>query len=109
MATYVVIAAAILIAAVFLAPSDDFVVKWVGLAVNTIAIFWYALRRHWQFSASVQFWVLFMSLLLVHLSLYIVILRTITDWKPVFFVLLYVPEELTIDSVLRFARHHLQW
>lgn len=106
---YIVIAGTLLVVVVFYAPSDDFVTRWVGLAVNTAILFGYAIRRHWQYSRSLQFWLVLSALLLVHLGVYITTLRSVDNWKAIWFFFLYMPEEITIDTVVGFVRHRLQW
>jgi hypothetical protein len=79
--------------------------KWVGLTGTTLILFGYAIRTHRRFISQVSFWLVILALLVVHLSVFIVILEKVEHWKVLWFVFAYPVENIAIDAALSVTGH----
>jgi len=90
-----VIVAGVLVAAVGLRYGDvdwSIGLRWVAMAFYTILVFGAALR---EFRASWRlplFWLHAFALLLVHTTAYVLLLRTVVEWRNIWFVPLSIAE-----------------
>lgn len=79
--------------------------KWVGLSGTTAILFGYAIKSHRHCISLPSFWLIIMMLLAVHLSLFVVILVNVDNWKVFWFVLAYPVENVIIDTTLSVTGH----
>ena len=79
--------------------------KWVGLAGTTLILFGYAIRSHRRFISQLSFWLVMLALLVVHLSVFIIVLEKVEHWKVLWFVLAYPVENIGIDAALSATGH----
>jgi len=79
--------------------------KWVGLAGTTLILFGYTIRSHRRFIRQLSFWLVMLALLVVHLSVFIIVLEKVEHWKVLWFVLAYPVENIAIDAVLSASGH----
>jgi hypothetical protein len=79
--------------------------KWVALTGTTLILFCYAVRTHRRFMSQASFWLVILALLVVHLSVFIVILENVEHWKVLWFVLAYPVENIAIDAALFVTGH----
>jgi hypothetical protein len=79
--------------------------KWVGLTGTTLILFGYAIRSHGRFISRLSFWLVILASLVVHLSVFIVILENVQRWKVVWFVLAFPLENIAIDAALSATGH----
>jgi hypothetical protein len=80
--------------------SDDLLVKWGGLAANTVAVFSWVIkrsRRHWR---KRVFWWAVASLLLVHTVGFCVILTHVEHWRMAWFFVICTLEVIPISAAL---------
>jgi hypothetical protein len=73
--------------------------RWVGLTGTTLILFGYAIRSHGRFISRLSFWLVMLALLVVHLSVFIVILGKVEHWKVLWFVLAYPVDSGTVGTV----------
>jgi cell division protein FtsW (lipid II flippase) len=103
-AAYLVIALAVGLGVIWFAynshgTSHDFIDKWVGLSLNTAILYGYVIndgRRFWRLWG---FWLATVSVLIVHLLVFIVILQRVDHWGTLWFLPMY-PIELAILSIV---------
>jgi hypothetical protein len=83
--------------------SDEVYIKWGGLAVNTAVVLGFVIYHSREFLRKQRFWILVCAALTVHLTLWIIFLSHVDEWKlawfglmalevPVFFYLRSWPE-----------------
>jgi hypothetical protein len=105
LALYVAIAFVIGIVVIFLAQTDlshEAYIKWGGLAVNTSALFGYFIADSRQWFDRRSFWLLSSASLLLHLGAFVAVLTHISQWKLVWFMVMYLemPVLLYLRSLL---------
>jgi cell division protein FtsW (lipid II flippase) len=103
-AAYLVIALAIGFGLIWFADHshglrDDFIVKWGGLSVNTAILYGYFVSWSKQFWRIWGFWLATVSVLIVHLLVFVVILQSVDRWGTLWFLPMY-PVELAILSIV---------
>lgn len=78
--------------------------KWLGLALNTPILFWYAVRDYRQDWRYPRFWGIVLALLIVHLGLFSIVLMQVDRLGLLWFVLA-IPFEIAGVAMvlLRFA------
>lgn len=79
--------------------------KWLGLTIITLILFGYTIKEHKRFISRLSFWLVFLALLVVHLSIFTTILLNVGEWKVVWFVLAYPLENFAIDEALALTGH----
>jgi hypothetical protein len=80
--------------------SDDSLVKWGGLALNTLAIFGWVIkqsRRRWR---NRVFWWTLTGILVMHLATFWVILINVEHWRMAWFLVICTLEVIPITAVL---------
>jgi len=91
--------------------SDEALVKWGGLALNTSVLFGYAIKQYWRFRRSTVFWAVMGSVLIIHTLIFYLLLRNVHQWRLAWFLIMY-PIELPLITVIldsamrRFGRQH---
>jgi hypothetical protein len=80
--------------------SEDFLVKWFGLAFNTLVLFAWVIQRCRRFWRDNVFWWTITSLFFVHISCFWVILRIVKHWHLAYFLVMYLVEVPLIATVL---------
>ncbi len=83
--------------------SLDWYERWGGLAIFTMGIFGYLIkvsRRHWR---QKVFWATTACLLLVHLSLYSIVLTSIAHWNGIWFLVISIIEAPTVVAISRWS------
>lgn len=63
-----------------IAISDDSFVKWVGLTVNTLALFGFVIKQSRRFWTISVFWATTGALLVIHTGVFFLILRNVEHW-----------------------------
>jgi cytochrome bd-type quinol oxidase subunit 2 len=84
--------------------SDQFVVKWGGLVLNTLALFGWIVKQCRAFWHSKVFWYTIVGLLIVHSVCFWVILRNVQEWRIVWFLAMYPVEVPLIARVLDWSK-----
>lgn len=74
------------------------IVEWGGLSLNTAILYGYAVKNGRRFWRNWGFWFATVSVLILHLLVFIVILRRVDHWGALWFLPMY-PIELGILSV----------
>jgi cell division protein FtsW (lipid II flippase) len=102
-AAYLAVALAIGLSAIWFAAHssgmrDDFIVKWLGLSVNTAILYGYVVKDGRRFWHVWGFWFATVAVLILHLIAFIVILRRVDRWGALWFLPMY-PIEISILSV----------
>lgn len=67
------------------------VLRWGGLLVNTAVIFGYFIHGSREQYRDRAFWILFLSLLIIHLTAFGIVITNAHEWKPVWFMVM-IPE-----------------
>jgi hypothetical protein len=86
---YILIGAAVAFGAYWAAVdnvSDQSLVKWGGLALNTSVLFGYAIKQYWRFRRSTVFWEFIGTLLIIHTLIFYLILRNVHQWRLAWFL-----------------------
>jgi hypothetical protein len=96
---YVVIGIGLVIATIWFMP-DESAWKWIGFTGMTLILFGYSVKDYWGFSRRLGFWLVIASLVAAHTLLFIVILSSVKSWKVLWYVALFPPENIVIDTVL---------
>jgi cell division protein FtsW (lipid II flippase) len=78
--------------------NDDSIVKWGGLSLNTAILYGYVVKDGRRFWRNWGFWVATVSVLILHLLLFIAILQRVDHWGALWFIPVY-PIELAILSM----------
>jgi hypothetical protein len=111
-ATYLVIALALGFGVLWFADhshgmGNDFIIKWGGLALNTAILYGYFIRWSKRYWHVLGFWLATVSVLIIHLLVFIVILQRVQHWGALWFLPMY-PIELAVLSIVcdwAVARH----
>jgi hypothetical protein len=107
---YVSIALAVVIAGFLYAVysgsgSDERLFMWIAFSLNTLILFGYSVRRHDLLNRRILFpWGVITALSLIHLSIWISVLRHVQHVGLVWFLVMYPIEEPIIDKVLSWWR-----
>jgi hypothetical protein len=100
--TYVIIALAVAGATIWCADHDiDF--KWLGLTFQTCLVFGCAIsmaKRLWRFPL---FWMTIAVLAAIHVALFVSVLSRVTDWRPVWFAILFPFETAAVITLCELA------
>lgn len=81
-------------------PGREPPVKWIALGLNTAVLFGYPLYWFRATRKGARFWACWAGFLLLHLGVFIPVLRQSVRWPLVLFVVTTVVEFLLIDTVL---------
>jgi hypothetical protein len=104
---YVLIALGALFGTLWYAASGDgdgdFLGKWVGLVGMSAILFGYAVQRHRRMIRKPWFWLVLLGAAVIHLSGYVFILRRISEWKVLWFVIPFPLENMAIDMAVSFV------
>ena len=118
---YVLIAAIVLVIAAGIAAgglwavnhrvSDDSLIKWGGLTMNTLALFGWVIRQSRRFWRKKVFWWTMAALLVVHVAGFWVILINVERWRMFWFLVICTLEVIPMSAALdwtidRFGRAH---
>ena len=80
--------------------SDDSILKWGGLTVNTVALFGWIIkqcRRSWR---DKVFWATLGVLLIIHVAGFTAVLMTVAHWRLAWFFVICTLEVIPISTVL---------
>ncbi len=91
--------------------SDDSLIKWGGLTLNTLAIFWWVIKQSRRFWRKRAFWWTMAALLVVHVAGFSIILINVEHWRMAWFLVICTLEVIPITVVLdwsmgRFGKAH---
>jgi hypothetical protein len=98
-AIYVAISAAVVSAALVTARSDishEALIRWGGLAVNTCVLFGYFIADSKRLFGRLLFWILTVCLLLAHLAAFGVVLHYVSEWRLVWFLVMYLEAPILV-------------
>jgi hypothetical protein len=98
---YVLIAVLIVVGLYFYGAKDGDIEelgKWGGLAINTLLLFGFVIKQGKLFWGRWLFWVSVASLLLIHLAIFSVVLRSFKHWQMVWFLIMY-PLEIPLIGI----------
>lgn len=73
---------------------------WLALAVFTSCLFWITIRQSRAYWHRFGFWVAIAGLLVVHLLLFIAILRGYPQWREIWFVPIIIVEGGLFGAIL---------
>jgi hypothetical protein len=99
---YIAIGMLIVVAAIGMAQNDishKSFIRWGGLTVNTSVLFGYFIADSRPLFGRLSFWVLTIALLLVHLTVFAIVLIRVSEWKLVWFMVMLL--EVPILFLLR--------
>ncbi len=96
-AMYLVIAATIGFGVVWFAYNsegkrNDVIARWGGLIVNTAIVYGYVVKESRPFWRAWGFWLAIISVLSLHLLLFVVVLQRVQHWSVLWFLLMYPVE-----------------
>jgi hypothetical protein len=83
-----------------------FPMRWIGLCVWSVIVFWYSAleyKRYWHRS---RFWLVLFALLTFHVVAFVAILRRYQEWRLPWFIPSSLFEGWIIILVLEFMLHH---
>ena len=80
--------------------SEDSLVRWGGLSLNTAALFGWVIKQNRRFWRKRAFWATILILFLTHTAIFYVILRIAPQWRMAWFFLLCTAEVIPISLVL---------
>ena len=60
--------------------------RWFGLFFWTCFLLWFVFRQHKRDLRIGRFWLALSAFLIVHVTIFVVVLRTYPAWRPVWFV-----------------------
>jgi hypothetical protein len=83
--------------------SNDSLVKWGGLTINTLALFGWVIKQSRQFWRKKVFWWTIAGLLTVHLASFWVILSNVERWRLFWFFVICTLEVIPISATLDWA------
>jgi hypothetical protein len=104
LALYLLIATAISIGIVWFAYKSDgtgteSISRWGGLILNTAILYGYVLKESRPFWHAWGFWLTFISVLSLHLLVFIVILQHVEHWSVLWFFFMY-PVEIPALAII---------
>ena len=79
--------------------------KWIGLIIETPVLFGYAIFDHRRFHKRSSFWLVILALIVVHISIFLVVLSHLEVWSPLWFVVLFPIENVCIEATLVVTGH----
>ena len=65
--------------------SEDSLVKWGGLGVNTLALFGWVIKQYRRFWRNTVFWATIGTLLIIHTAAFYLILENVPQWRMAWF------------------------
>ena len=91
--------------------SDDSLVKWGGLTLNTLAVFGWVIKQSRRFWRKRVFWRTMAGLMFIHLAGFWVILINVKHWRMAWFFVICTLEVIPISAALdwtmnRFGNRH---
>jgi peptidoglycan/LPS O-acetylase OafA/YrhL len=105
---YIAIAVALAFGAIWSADhwhdvSHEAFLRWGGLGVNTLLLFGVAVYSRRSLVKRVRFWIVVAGLLVLHLSVFVLLLFKIVEhWSLFWFVLAYAPELVAVERILAY-------
>ena len=105
---YILIGVVVVIGAYWVAlqnVSEDSLVKWGGLSVNTLALFGWVIKQSRRFWRKKAFWWTIATLLFVHVAGFWMILRKASQWRLAWFFLICTAEVIPITAALDCVMH----
>jgi len=79
---------------------NDVPMKWLELAGFTPLIFWAALKQFKQYWGRPSLWLAAFGLLVIHVAVFTLVLTEYPQWRPVWFLLVALPEGWAIVLIL---------
>ena len=73
---------------------------WIALAVFTSGLFWVTIRQSRAYWRHASFWLVIAGLLVVHLLLFVAILRVYPQWREIWFWPVMVVEAGLFGAIL---------
>lgn len=74
--------------------------KWPTLAYFTVFLFGMVIRAYWHVPKSRRFWIVLTALFGVYMLGYILLLRRVPRWPPIWYLITFVPEMFVICMVI---------
>ena len=59
--------------------------RWIGLAFWTCFLLWFVFRQHRRDLGIGRFWLALSAFLIVHFTIFVVVLRAYPAWRPIWF------------------------
>jgi len=81
--------------------------RWFGLCFWTGFLVWIICRQYRSNLKHVKFWVTFSGLLAIHLTAFIVVLRTYPEWRVAWFPLVAIVEVPCLAAALELFLHRM--
>jgi len=73
---------------------------WIALAVFTSGLFWVTIRQSRAYWRRLGFWLAIAGLLVVHLLVFVVVLRAYPQWRGIWFMPLVIIEGGLFGAIL---------
>jgi hypothetical protein len=78
--------------------SEDSLVKWGGLTINTLAIFWWVIKQSRRLWRNRVFWWTMTGILVIHLATFSVVLINVEHWRMAWFFVICTLEVIPITA-----------
>jgi hypothetical protein len=85
----------------------EFFGKWVRLGCMSLILFGYAVQRHRRMIRERWLWIVLLGAAAVHLSVFVLVLRSVSQWKVLWFVIPFPLENMAIDLAVSFVHQRL--
>jgi hypothetical protein len=59
--------------------------RWIGLAFWTCFLLWFVFRQHKRDVGHLRFWLVLAAFLMVHVTIFVVVLRAYAAWRAIWF------------------------
>lgn len=86
---------------------SEFFGKWVGLGGMSLILFGYAVQRHRRMIRERWLWIVLLGAAAIHLSVFVFVLRRVSQWKVLWFVIPFPLENMAIDLAVSFVHQKL--
>ena len=73
---------------------------WMALAVFTLCLFWVVVRQSRAYWRRLGFWLAIAGLLVVHLLVFVAVLRAYPQWREIWFVPIVIVEGALFGAIL---------
>jgi hypothetical protein len=60
--------------------------RWIGLTFWTCFLLWFVFRQHKRDLSIGRFWLALSAFLIVHVTIFVVVLRAYPAWRPIWFL-----------------------
>jgi hypothetical protein len=79
--------------------------RWIGLTFWTCFLLWFVFRQHKDDLGQLRFWVALSGFLVVHITVFVMVLRTYPAWRPIWFMFVVMIEGPPVLIALKNVAH----